>query len=116
MEEAQHAMLDTLMVEAIAAGLSTQVRAEAVDGYISLGGMIDGALKEQVELDLEAFTRATGRVLDESERERFVAVQHQAQRWTFIGSGMSHPKFLGTVGALVPEGRQRLESIAPAFS
>ncbi len=116
MEEAQHAMLDTLMVDAIAEGLSEQARAEAVEGYLALGGLIDGGLKQQVALDLDAFTRATGRVLDDAERARFLETQHQAQRWTFIGSGMSHRNFLDTVGALVPAARPRLEEIVPAFS
>ena len=41
--------------------------------------------------------------------------QHQAQRWTFIGSGMSHPNFLGTVQQLSPASAKRLAEIAPAF-
>ncbi len=55
-------------------------------------------------------------MLSLSERETLVAAQHQAQRWSYLGSGMSHPNFLATVGQLsVPE-RERLEGIAPMFS
>lgn len=116
MEEAQHAQLDTLMVEAIADGLSPEDRAGAVEGYLALGGMIDRALEQQARLDMDAFTRATGRVLDAEESLVFVQRQHQAQRWTFIGSGMSHENFLETVGNVAPDWRKRLADIAPSFA
>jgi hypothetical protein len=116
MEEAQHAMLDTLMVEAIAGQMDAAEIGKGIEGYGALGGMLDQALAQQVAFDLDAFTRATGRVLDEGERGRFMQQQHQAQRWTFIGSGMSHPNFLATVAAIAPSARSRLEELAPAFS
>ncbi|MBI1777913.1 MAG: hypothetical protein HYR63_21445 [Proteobacteria bacterium] len=115
MEEAQHTKLDTLMVEELAGHCSKEEIAKAVDGYLEIGGMIDGGLKQQVAFDLEAFTEATGRLLSEAEREELTQQQHQAQRWTFIGSGMSHPNYLGTVRALSPESGAKLQQIAPGF-
>lgn len=115
MEEAQHAKLDTLMVEELAGGLSAAEFTKAVDGYLELGGMIDGGLKQQVQFDLDAFTRASGRVLSTAERAALAEQQHQAQRWTFIGSGISHPNFLASVGALDPASRERLAGVAPVF-
>ena len=115
MEEAQHAKLDTLMVEALAQGMTQEAIHAAVDGYLELGGMIDEALKQQVVFDREAFTAATGRRRPAAEAETFGRVQHQAQRWTFIGSGMSHPNFLATLAAIAPAERERLAEIAPAF-
>jgi hypothetical protein len=116
MEEAQHAKLDTLMVEELAAGLPAAEIAKAVDGYLALGGMIDEALKQQVEFDLEAFTRATGRLLSPEERAEMAKQQHQAQRWTFIGSGIGHPNFLASVGAIDAASRDKLAGVAPVFS
>ncbi len=43
-------------------------------------------------------------------------VQHQANRWTYIGSGMSHPKFLEVLQELSPARRMMIEKAAPAFS
>jgi len=43
-------------------------------------------------------------------------VQHQANRWTYLGSGMSHPAFLRTVEMLAPDQRARLAALAPVFS
>jgi len=116
MEEAQHAKLDTLMVEALAAVSSPQEIAAAVDGYLEIGGMLDAAVLQQTRFDMDAFCRATGRSLTEAEQERFLRVQHQAARWTYLGTGMSHPKFLATVERMLPGSRARLEQIAPMFS
>lgn len=116
MEEAQHAQLDTLMVEALSDGKSEAEIVAAVDGYLGIGGMLDAGLQQQAVFDLDAFARASGRSLSDTETAQFKTVQHQALRWTFIGSGMSHPTFLATVGALSPASRTRLEQTAPLFS
>ncbi|HEX7807189.1 MAG TPA: hypothetical protein VF608_00625, partial [Thermoanaerobaculia bacterium] len=116
MEEAQHAKLDTLMVEALAESCSDAEIAAAFDEYLQIGMFVDDGLAQQVELTLDAFTRATGRILSPGERRRFIDVQRQAARWTFIGSGMNHPKLVGTIERLNPALRTKLEEIAPAFS
>jgi hypothetical protein len=116
MEEVQHAKLDTLMVEALGAGRSEDERMRAVEEYIEIGGFLDGGLKQQVEFDLDSFQRATGRELTEAEKEEFRNVQLQANRWTYLGSAMTHERVLETFGSLTPKARQRIESIAPAFS
>jgi hypothetical protein len=72
-------------------------------------------LRQQTLLDLESFQAATGRTLTEAEREEFIAVQHQANRWTYLGTGMIHPRFLGTVGKIDPTQRKRIEAVAPMF-
>jgi hypothetical protein len=66
-------------------------------------------------LNLAAFEAVTGRVLDDVDREGFLAVQHQALRWTYIGSGMTHPQFRATLGAISPAARDRIDAVAPAF-
>ncbi len=115
MEEAQHAKLDTLMIEALAEGRSRDDLARGVDAYLSIGAFLDAGLQQQVELDIAAFERATGRRLEHAEREHARALQVRANRWTYLGSGMTHPEFLGTAGKLDPTQRARIEEIAPAF-
>ena len=115
LEEIQHAKLDTLMVEALAGGRTEQQVLDAVEEYIEIGGFIDGGLEQQVEFDLDSFESASGRKLTESEREQFRSVQLQANRWTYLGTGMTHPKVLSTLESLTPKARQRIENIAPAF-
>lgn len=115
LEEAQHAKLDTLMVEAIADGMSEAEIEKAVDEFLEIGGFLDEGLKQQTIFDLEAFERAMGYSLSEDERAEFIKVQHQANRWTYLGSGMVHPKFLATLGKLSPAQRKRIEEVAPVF-
>ena len=62
-----------------------------------------------------ALMMASGRRLGEAEHARLAEQQLQAQRWTYIGSGMSHPNFLGTVQKLSPASAKRLAGIAPVF-
>jgi hypothetical protein len=115
LEEAQHAKLDTLMVFEIARNMSAEDIQAGVEGYLKIGGFLDEGLKQQTLFDLNAFERHTGRKLSDAEREEFIKVQHQANRWTYLGTGMTHPKFLETVGALSPEWKAKLEEIGPLF-
>jgi para-aminobenzoate N-oxygenase AurF len=115
LEEAQHTKLDTLMIEEMAAGLPADQISKAVDEYLEIGAFLDAGMQQQAELDLDSLERATGRRLTPEQRERFRATQLRALRWTFIGSGISHPNFLATVGKLDPALREKLEAVAPAF-
>lgn len=115
MEEVQHAKLDTLMVETLAAGRSEEEVMRGVEEYIEIGGLIDGGLKQQVEFDLDSFERATCRLLTDAEKEQFRQVQLQANRWTYLGTGMTHEKVLATLESLTPRARQRIESISAVF-
>lgn len=115
MEEAQHAKLDTLMVEALAEGMTEAEIAAAVDGYCELGGFFDGGTRQQAILDIDTFEIVTGRKLTETERGELTDAMHQANRWTYLGSGMTHPRFLETLGKLSPAQRARIEDMAPAF-
>ena len=116
MEEAQHAQLDTLMVEALAANCDERQIEQAVDGYLEIGGMFDGAFKQQAAFDLDALQRAVRRTFTAAEAERITAVQHQAMRWTYLGSGISHPNFLRSVQELSPAQAERLADAATTFA
>jgi hypothetical protein len=114
-EEVQHAKLDTLMVESLSAERDEDGILKGVDEYIEIGGFIDEGLKQQVEFDLDSFERATGRELNEVEKEEFRRVQFQANRWTYLGSGMTHARVLETLEALTPKARRKIESISSVF-
>ena len=115
LEEAQHAKLDTLMVESLAEGMSEAEIEAAVDEFLEIGSFLDEGLKQQTVFDLEALERAAGREFSEGERQEFFSVQHQANRWTYLGSGMTHPRFLATLERLSPAQKRRIEEIAPVF-
>lgn len=115
MEEAQHAKLDTLIVESLAARCDARERAQAVEEYLEIGAFLDEGLGQQVQFDLDAFERATGRKLTDAEREQATQVQRRANRYTYLGSGMIHPKFRAQLAALGPDLAERVASVAPAF-
>jgi hypothetical protein len=114
-EEAQHAKLDTLVLQTMAKQCGVDDIDRAIDEYFEMGAFLDGGLKQQATFDLDSFERATGRALSAAQRERFVAVQHQALRWTFLGSAMRNRNFLSALGQLSEAARQRVESAAAAF-
>lgn len=116
LEEVQHAKLDTLMVESLAAGRDEEGIMQGVREYIDIGGFIDGGLKQQVEFDLDSFERAIGTRLNDNEREEFRRQQLQANRWTYLGTGMTHERVLETLESLTPKARRTVESISPTFS
>jgi len=115
-DEAQHTKLDTLVIESMAKKYSAEEISKAFDEYLEMGMFLDNGLKQQVQYDLDAFARATGRTLNTAQKEQFEKIQLQANRWTYIGSGMNHPNFLTTVNYLDPEWKTKLDSIVPAFS
>ena len=115
-EEAQHTKLDTLMIQALTDNLTSPEIERGISDYVSIGGLVDGGLKQQVEFDMQALQRAIGRTLNEAEQASFRAVQLQALRWTYLGSAMTHPNFLATVGEFSPGGRRQIEAMAPMFS
>jgi hypothetical protein len=43
-------------------------------------------------------------------------VQLQANRWTFLGSGMTHPRFVAALERVSPAARDRIAAVAPAFA
>jgi hypothetical protein len=58
---------------------------------------------------------AAGRYFNDEQKEEFRRVQKQANRWTYLGSGMTHPKVLETLESLSPKARKRVEAVSGAF-
>jgi hypothetical protein len=114
-EEAQHTKLDTLMVQALTDNHSAEEIEKGISDYAAIGGLIDGGIPPQVEFDIQALQRAAGRKLSQPEQAQFRAIQTQALRWTYLGSAMTHPKFLETVGEINPGARAQIEEMSKSF-
>jgi hypothetical protein len=112
LEEAQHAKLDTLIVEMLVQNLSEAEIDAGIDDYLAIGGMFDAGFQQQVALDLTSFTTATGRQLADTDAEHYRTGQLQSYRKTFLTCGMRHPKFQATLTAVSPEGAKRVLDIA----
>jgi hypothetical protein len=115
MEESQHTKLDTLIVEAAAADCTSKEIDQAFQEYAEIGAFLDNGIKQQAEFEAESFVRATGRKLSKSEREEITNAVLKGMRWTYLGTGMTHPNFLATVEEIKPEARKQIEEMAPAF-
>ena len=113
-EEAQHAKLDTLIVDALAEGRSEEEIERALDGFFEIGAFLDKGLEAQAGFNLDALEKVIGRKLDD--REAILAQQHQAARWTYIGSGMVHERVKATLEAISPRAAARVAEAAPLFA
>jgi hypothetical protein len=114
MEEAQHAKLDTLIVDALAEGRSEAEIDRAIDEFFAIGGFLDEGFKAQAGFNLDALEKTIGRTLDD--RDEILAQQHQAARWTYLGSGMVHDRFAATLRAMSPRAAARIAEAAPLFA
>jgi hypothetical protein len=115
MEEAQHAKLDTLMLESLASSCDDETRARVFDEYLHILAILDEGLVRQAEFNLEAFMIAAQRMLSDEERAEFLTRQVRAIRATYLGAGLTHPHLLGTLEMLSPALRVRAEEIAPRY-
>jgi P-aminobenzoate N-oxygenase AurF len=113
-EEAQHAKLDTLIVDALAEGRSEAEIDKAIDEVFEIATFLDGGLEAQAEFNVTALEKAINQTV--LNREEIIAQQHQAGRWTFIGSGLVHERFKATVENISPKAAARLAEAAPIFA
>lgn len=113
-EESQHAKLDTLIVDALAEGRSEAEIDKAIDEVFEIAMFLDGGLKAQAEFNIAALEKAINQTV--LNRDEIIAQQHQAGRWTFIGSGLVHERFKATIENISPKAAARLAEAAPIFA
>ena len=113
-EEAQHAKLDTLIVDALAEGRTEEEIDAAIDEFFEIGGFLDNGLKAQAAYNLDALEKVIGRKLED--RAEIEEQQHQAARWTYIGSGMVHERFKATLLNISANAAARMAEAAPVFA
>ncbi|HVH97068.1 MAG TPA: hypothetical protein VM869_00075 [Enhygromyxa sp.] len=90
-EEAQHARIDTLLLDEMVDGYPPHRREQALRAYFDLLERIDGLLGTQVELDLEALAQVAG-ALPGITRDRLREHQRASYREVFLRAGIEHPR------------------------
>jgi hypothetical protein len=115
-DESRHAKLDTLLINEVASELSDAERERAIDELLQLGMAVDALLAQQIELDIDALERAAARTFNPDEREEIRVAQRRAYRWTFLVSGLEHPKFLEVIDDVTPAARTKVAAAAKALS
>jgi hypothetical protein len=113
MEQAQHAKLQSLLVDKLARDGGWEAIREAFADFDAIGTASNALLAQQALLDVDSLERAAGRTVSESERSEIWSVQSRAYRYTFIASGLVTKDFLLTADQLVPGVSEKmLESAA----
>lgn len=116
MEESQHAKLDTLVVDKLASALGPERIEAAIDDYMEIGKMLDGALAAQRKLDVDSLQKATGRTFSAEEVAEIDRAQTKAYRRTFLLGGMTHPNFDRSLLELSARGHERVGQLARAIA
>ncbi len=116
LEEAQHAHLDTLMVQQLVNSLAPTSIEAGVEDFFKIIDFLNGGLMAQVQLDLESLSRVTGRIFSESEIREIKSVQEKSYQWTFIVSGITHGNFTHTFNEISPTNNGRLTALAEQYS
>jgi len=116
LDEAQHAKIDSLLIDEITREIGAEERERAVDELLELGGAVDGLLSQQADLDLASLERAIGRNLSDAEKDEIKRHTQRAYRWTFLVSGLEHPNFVRIVSELTERGPAKLQAVARALS
>ena len=115
-DESRDARMDTLVIDEVAGELTTDEREQAIDQLLELGGAVDGLLAQQIELDIDALQRASRRTFTGDEHDEIRTHQRRAYRWTFLLSGLQHPKFVRIVEQLTTAGAAKIATAAQALA
>ena len=99
-EEAQHARLDVLLIDSMAAEYDIDERERAFGDFEAIIGFFDSGLRRQAELNAEALERSFGRSFPH--QEELVGQQHQAARYTYLACGLNHPNFRALLEEIMP--------------
>jgi hypothetical protein len=92
-EESQHAQLDHMETVRAFAGMTPAERERAIDDLIELVAAVDGLLQQQVAHDVANLCASLRRTFDAQEQAELRREILRAKRWTFILSGVTHPRF-----------------------
>lgn len=108
-EESQHAQLDHLETLRAFRSMDDAGRDRAIDELIELVGAVDGLLRKQAEHDLANLSKRLGRSFDARETADLRREVLRAKRWTFLESGVTHPRFVELFAAVTtPAQRERV--------
>ena len=116
LDEAQHAKMDTMLIAELVEDLPLAEREAAIDELLELGMAVDGLLQQQIAMNVAALEAATGRVFTAAEREEITARTLHAWRWTFLVSGLEHPRVVKLVEEITDQGPAKLRRAAEALS
>lgn len=108
-EESQHAQLDHLETMRAFEILTPEERNRAFDEVIEIVTAVDGLLQQQLGHDIANLSKLLRRRFDARETAELEREILRAKRWTFVLSGVSHPRFAELFQSLAtPEQQKRV--------
>lgn len=116
LDEAQHAKIDTMLIQEVVESMTLAEREAAVDELLELGGAVDGLLQKQIGMNIDALEVATGRVFSQEERNEIAAETLRAWRYTFLVSGLEHPNVVKLLEEITVEGPDKVRAVVQALS
>ena len=87
-------------------GMNESERDQSVDELIELIGAVEGLLQKQTGFDVENLSDYLGRSFAPEEEDDLYTGILRAKRWTFIGSGVTHPRFQELLGEVTTPTQQ----------
>jgi len=109
LEESQHAQMDHLETLRAFAAMDAAERDRAIDELIELVAAVDGLLQKQVGYDVENLSDYLQRTFTPAEALDLREGLLRAKRWTFLESGVTHPRFQELfAGVTTPDQRERV--------
>ena len=115
LEESQHAKMDWLVVQELAAGLDQAEIEAGFQAYVQLLHFFNQGMRGQAELDLASLKQAITREWSPAEEDFYLESQHAALRLTFVRSGMLNQTFLQLLETLRPGSAIELSALAEQF-
>jgi hypothetical protein len=116
LEESQHAKIDALELQKLAAVATPEQIETAVDDYIAILHAFSGLLATQASLDVTTLEEAVGKTYSEEQRQAITASQTRAYRHTFIVLGVQNPMFVKYLEQFSAAGRGRVMAQVGALS
>lgn len=114
-EECQHAKIDHLETLRAFEGADAAQRDRSIDELIGLVAAVDGLLQAQSAHDVDNLARYLGRTFTAGERDEIAASVLRSKRYTFLETGVTHPRFQELFAAVTTEAQQQrvAEALAP---
>lgn len=101
-EEALHARIDALELQALASSLPPAEIEAAIGEFVNLVHILADIVRGQDRLDIAAFERRTGDELSADHRAELLAALHRESIWIYILSGLEHRAFRSVFSRVVP--------------
>lgn len=115
-EEAQHAKLDTLVLEELASRAPPAEIERAISEFLAIAATLEGGLQQQLKFDLDGLEKAIGRKFSAEQRQTLAEQQLGSFRWTFLVSGLEQENFVKSIRELSPSGLEQIQRAARALS